>query len=202
MNEHIQIALFFPERVIYDPTKLCNALLEKFPELGQPIILPFDISANQDNGGIPVAIFSQTSEMNLTLTFNNFVFTLFEDKREEKLNILKSFFEIADNFNLKFSRIGYVNNILMPESEILNFKKSKFKDLEIINSEEFQISWFNKITIDDIILNYWQSYNTKKDLTDDLFVTHDVNTLSDEKYDINFNFISKFIKSVDNFLGK
>ena len=200
MNEHTQIVLFFPQRNIYDPTRFSNALLEVFPELGQPVILPFNIGPAQEDNNIPVAIFNQSGDIQLTLTFNNIVFTLFNDNRRKSSEILNKFFSINEKFNLIFSRIGYVNNVLMPASEVEAFKKEKFKDEEIIQSEEFQLAWFNKIVIDNVKVNYWQRFGTNKSLTKDVFVTYDFNTLVEEKLNVDYAFATHFINSVDSIL--
>lgn len=202
MNEHIQVALFFPEQNIYDPTKLANAFLEAFPELGQPVILPFNIGPNQDDSDIPVAFFDQSSEIKLSLTFNNLVITLFNDKRNEKKDIIKKLFSLVSNFGLSFSRIGYINNKLMPESKVSAFKENKFKDKSIINAEEFQLAWFDIINIDNLTVNYWQRFNTNKLLTNDIFVSYDLNTLNEEKHNVDYDFAINFIDSVDTFLSE
>lgn len=202
MNEHIQIALFFPERIIYDPTRVANAFLEKLPELEQPIILPFDIGPNQEQSGIPVVIFDQSSDIKLTLTFNHFMLTLFNDKRNERKEIIKKVFNIINNFQLNFSRIGYVNNILMPESEVLEFKSDKFKDTEIIKAEEFQLGWYNKVTIDNLTVNFWQRFNSNKLISNNIFVTYDLNTLIETKHEVDYKFAINFINSIDNWLNK
>lgn len=202
MNEHIQIALFFPERIIYDPTRVANAFLEKLPKLEQPIILPFDIGPNQEQSGIPVVIFDQSSDIKLTLTFNHFMLTLFNDKRNERKEIIKKVFNIINNFQLNFSRIGYVNNILMPESEVLEFKSDKFKDTEIIKAEEFQLGWYNKVTIDNLTVNFWQRFNSNKLISNNIFVTYDLNTLIETKHEVDYKFAINFINSIDNWLNK
>ncbi|MDD4187258.1 MAG: hypothetical protein PHX04_00575 [Bacilli bacterium] len=202
MNEHIQIALFFPERIIYDPTRVANAFLEKLPELKQPIILPFDIGPNQEGSGIPVVVFDQSSDIKLTLTFNNFVLTLFNDKRKEKKEIIKKIFNVINVFQLNFSRIGYVNNTLMPESDVLKFKSDKFKDPEIIKAEEFQLGWYNKITIDELTVNFWQRFNTNKSISNNVFVSYDLNTLIENIHEVDYKFAINFINNVDNWLSK
>ena len=189
MKEHIQIVYFFEERIIYDPIKIADSFKNEFPILGEPIITPINIHPSSDNN-YPVAIFNRNEYLHITLTFSSLVVTIFKDYQFERDNIISKFFKVVHKNSFKFSRFGYVNNLLLPESAVDNFKNEKFQDREIIEALEFDLAWFNVIKLDGLEVNYWQKYRTNKMLTNDLFVTYDVNTLVDANLNINYDFIN------------
>lgn len=200
MKEHIQIVYFFAERIIYDPIKIADSFKNEFPILGEPIIMPINIHPTNDNNSL-VAIFNQNEYLHITLTFSSFIVTIFKDYQFERDNIISKFFKVANKNSFNFSRFGYVNNWLLPETAVANFKNEKFQDQEIIEALEFDLAWFNVIKLDGLEVNYWQKYRTNKMLTNDLFVTYDVNTLVDDKLNINYDFTINFINTADKLLN-
>lgn len=202
MKENLQIVLFFEKKYVFDPLSLCNEIKENINGIGQPIILPYNISSDSIDDGIPFAIFNQSSDININLSFNNIALTMFERNGKKLISYIEDIFNSFQKFGFKFSRIGYINNFLIDSDEINNYKKAWFKDNNIINSNEFQLAWFENVNVGNIKVNFWKRYTTNKEISDNLFATYDINTLQNDNINVDKKFVVDFIENVNDLYYK
>ena len=195
MGENIQITLYFKERFIYDPNTFIYEVSKKINNLGQAITLPINIGNNNPNDDmIPIIIFQQSQDIQLNANFNNINIVILNLAINVDEIILK-IYDIVENFKLNISRIAFVENKKFSNEVMAKFKKQYFNDKEVIESDEFNFGWHKCEKFDDITVNFWQRFGTNILLSDELYVTYDINTLSDVKNNVDRNFAEKFIKN-------
>lgn len=194
LDNNVQIGLFYDRKYIFEPLKIANELKNKIEELGEPIILPVDEKSNN-----PVIVFDKSSQIRIIMNLNNIMLTLANENDKNINNILKSVFEILKKQKINISRIGYIRNVALGIKEANLFKNNAFESNEIINSNEFQLSYYLKDVIDKISINCWKRYFTDYEK---FLVSFDINTLRDDKHNINYNFALDFINKCRDYIEK
>lgn len=191
MKNSIQIVLFFENNTFYNPAKVASFLVDKVDNIGNPVILPIN-NAPQD-ANLPILIFNQNININITASFQNISIILFE----EEISKAKSFIEIIfDCFKEnKFVRMGVVISSMLNKIEFSHIKLDINSDMILNGSKDFKISWLNEPTINGLIVNRWSSYFSDKSNTDMVLEVLDFNTKIEENIDIDKKFALKFIEA-------
>lgn len=194
MENNIQIGLFFERKFIFDPLTVANKLKEKIPELGEAVLLPVDEKSNA-----PVIIYEKGSLIRIAMSFSSIMITLVDDKDKFSIKSLKNIFEILKKIGIKITRLGYIINVVLGEKEANLFKNNAFESKEIINANEFQLSYYKKDMMAKYKINCWKRYFT--DL-DKFIISFDINTIIDDKHDITYSFTIDFISLCHDYIEK
>ena len=192
MNTH-EIGLFFDRKYIFDPTNFSQKISQKFSELGKPKILPVI-----ENKNTPVIIYDENASLKLFVTLDNLMLHVLLDEKDNEKEYFKIIFSILKEFNINVSRIGLINTVTLGEKEKSLFVNNAFDSKEIINSKEFQLSYFQNIIYNDISLNCWKRYITNNDKFITIF---DINTLKNDNHNIDLKFTIDFIKFATNYMS-
>ncbi len=201
MSNNIQFALFFEEGTIYNPTKLSAKIINKFLEIGDPIILPINTEAPKE-ANIPFMIFNQNSNFQIISNFNNLVITVKGDYIGKIEEIINEIFEIFKKEDISFIRIGYIPSIFIDKEEISKFKNEYMNSDIFTDTVEFQFSWLKKLKLDQIEINCWERNITDSVNFEGLLKCFDFNTSSSKKIDIDKKFIGKFIEFCNEYIDQ
>lgn len=197
MKNSCQISLYLKEGTPYKEDELANKLKKVLPSLKDPMIMSentnFPIEANA-----PIIAFIKNK--NIQFIGNNYYMTI-NISGEEIENYKDDFKKIINNLDgIEFYRIGYVVNNSYDKKNIQKFKIENFKKEEIINSNDFELSWLQDIEINSKKVNCWKRFFTDRSTNEMLNVIVDINTYENEKNDITLEFIEKFIEESDKYI--
>lgn len=201
MSNNIQFVLFFEDGVIYNPTKLSTKIINKFLEIGDPIILPINTETPKE-ANIPFMIFNQNPNFQIISNFNNLVVTVKGDYIGKIEEIINEIFEIFKKEDISFIRIGYVPSIFINKEEINKFKNEYMNSDIFADTIEFQFSWLKKLKLDQIEINCWERNITDSVNFEGLLKCFDFNTSPNKKIDIDKKFIAKFIEFCNEYIDQ
>lgn len=193
-----QISLFFVDNTIYKIDKVSKELVEKIELLKEPILIPQEVNAPKEVN-FPVIIFDKNQEMKLIANFHTMTITIKKKENTDILNLMDGVYDVLENNEIKVYRIGFVYNSSLEHAEIEKFKSQKILDADIINSKNFELSWLKDININNINVNCWQRYYTIEG-NDILNTTFDINTKAEENYQVNREFMKKFIIDAEKYV--
>lgn len=193
MEDNIQIGLFFSRKHIFDPLTMANNFKEKIKSLGEVVLLPVDEKNNN-----PVIIFDKGEDIRLVMTFTNIMITFQNDQDKFFKDSMKKIMEILKKSEMDITRIGYINNKVLGTKEADLFKNNAFDNNEILESDEFQLSYYKKDKIDKLNINCWKRYFTDYEK---FIVSFDINTLIDEQHDINYKFVLDFVDKSQEYIS-
>jgi len=201
MIDNIQIVLFFKPNTSFNPNQIAASINKKNSILGNAVVLP----VNQNEPNMPIIIFNENKDVNLTVTSISTSLIFFEKDLQTHKKTIIDILNIFDHNSVSFSRIGIIITRSLPPSAIKKLKTTIFKDEEIIEADDFLIAWHNTILLDGTKYNCWERYFINSE-SKNLMSLFDINTPMEETYYINEDFIDKCItqsiKYVNNKIKK
>lgn len=201
MKDSFQIVLYFAEDNFYNITMVASELKNKYQEIGDPILLPINNNAPVE-GNYRNLIFMQNEDFQITANFQNIAISLSGEYMEKCKDILSDTIDIFLDNN--FIRIGFVISKVFPEEKIMEIKHQYLKEENVINSKQFELSWFDNIELAGKTINCWKRYisvNTKeKDKL--LLCMFDFNTDANDKSILTKEYIINFIKECKEYHNK
>ena len=69
MKDTREVVLFFKEDTKFTPLNIAQELLNRYPELGNPLVLPESTKKTA-----PLVIFNENSDIQMQTNYNNFTF--------------------------------------------------------------------------------------------------------------------------------
>ena len=199
MKVNSQISLYLADGNKYNELDITRSLIELYPELDKPIIFTensnFPIEANA-----PIFIFDKNAKLNIIGNYYYITIQCNEEYTSKISEITKNITEYLKKNGVKIYRVGYVNMFNEGKDKIQKIKSKYFKEENVIKSDDFELSWLNYININNANCNCWQRYFINKISEDELNNLIDVNTKEDEKVEIDCDFITSFIESVDKYI--
>ena len=197
MRNSITVVLYFEKETIFNPNIISTKLNEKIENIGNSINLPINTSVSED-ANIPIIIFNQNKNINITANFQQISITLFDNMINKVDDIVKKVFNIFSD-DYKFVRIGFIINKIL-ESEYIEKIKNEIKcNNEDIFTYDFKLAWLTELTMNNIKINFWKNYFSDKENTDKILMVLDFNTKAEEKIVVDIDFIFKFLnKCKDN----
>ena len=197
MRNSITVVLYFEEGTIFNPNIISTKLNEEIENIGNSINLPINTGVSED-ANIPIIIFNQNKNINITANFQQISITLFDNMINKVDDIVKKVFNIFSD-NYKFVRIGFVINKIL-DSEYIEKIKNEIKcNNEDIFTYDFKLAWLTELTMNNIKINFWKNYFSDKENTDKILMVLDFNTKAEEKIVVDIDFIFKFLnKCKDN----
>ena len=197
MRNSITVVLYFEEGTIFNPNIISTKLNEEIENIGNSINLPINTGVSED-ANIPIIIFNQNKNINITANFQQISITLFDNMINKVDDIVKKVFNIFSD-DYKFVRIGFIINKIL-ESEYIEKIKNEIKcNNEDIFTYDFKLAWLTELTMNNIKINFWKNYFSDKENTDKILMVLDFNTKAEEKIVVDIDFIFKFLnKCKDN----
>ncbi len=201
MINEIQFVLFFANETMYKLSKMGFLIKEKFPEIGEAIILPINIEASQENNQ-PFIIFNQNPNLQILANFNNIRITVknsFIIRLEEIVfTILKLFLEE----DVALVRVGYVPSLMFDANKKNDFKTSCMNSNIFMDTIDFQFSWLKKLKFDNININCWERSISDSDNFDGLLKMYDFNTCMNQDIIIDKKFIKSFLSFCNRYIDQ
>lgn len=194
MKDEKQIVLFLKKDTKYDNSFLAVSLKNAFPDLGNPMVIPFDIK----NPTQPLIIFNQGC-MSLVMNYNEISFIY--DSNSNNFDLVIQIVDFLENDDFDFIRFGYISTFIQDEKMKNNFLKNMFVNKEEFDSD-FNFSWHRRELIDSVSVNVWQRKLTDLMNKVDLVSVFDINSPIDEEYNINSEFLESFILKCDKYIEK
>ena len=197
MRNSITVVLYFEKETIFNPNIISTKLNEEIENIGNSINLPINTGVSED-ANIPIIIFNQNKNINITANFQQISITLFDNMINKVDDIVKKVFNIFSD-DYKFVRIGFIINKIL-ESEYIEKIKNEIKcNNEDIFTYDFKLAWLTELTMNNIKINFWKNYFSDKENTDKILMVLDFNTKAEEKIVVDIDFIFKFLnKCKDN----
>lgn len=199
MRDNIQLALFFPEGTIYNPTKISAKLIEEFSEIGDPIILPINTDAPKE-ASIPFIIFNQNPNFQIISNFNNITITVKDIYNALIIEIIKKIIVIFKKEEIVFNRIGYLPSLFISKEAIADFRNEFMVSKILEDTVEFQFAWLKKLKLGEIELNCWERNITDSVNFEGLLKCFDFNTILSEKLVIDEKFVNRFIEFCNKYI--
>lgn len=192
MENNIQIGLFFNRDHYFDTILLASKFKEKVEDLGDGAVIPYngDISS-------PLIIFDNSIQIKLMVFANHVLITLPVNQEIFFKKNLKSIIDVLEKEKIELTRIGYLKTIILGEQESILFKNNAFDDNEILHADEYQVSYYKLIKINNLNVNCWKKYMTDKSK---FIISFDLNTLMEEEQNIDYNYVINYIKNCDNYI--
>lgn len=195
MNDNIQVVLFIKGGTLYNPKKIANKIQDKIPELGTPLHLPL----NKEEYSAPLLIYKENRQINFSASLNT-ISVLYEEENERKnKGIILEIMDIFESEDITFDRIGYISTKGHTLKEVKNIKNKLFKDPEVLESSDFQIGWYNPISLNGTKANCWQRYFPDVEV-EKLISVFDINTPKDDNYNITRDFVETFINDANRYV--
>lgn len=201
MNNSVQIALFFEEGTVYNPAIISAKIIEKFSELGNPILLPINTEAPKE-ANVPFIIFNQNVNFQLVLNYHNMLFTFQNSYIKQAKDIAITIFEVFNKEKINFVRIGYVPTFITEEEKKKDFEHKYVCQEELKDVVDYQFSWLKRIKIKDLEFNCWERSISDSNKIKGLLKIYDFNTDADIIIKIDKKFIKDFIDFCDKYMNK
>lgn len=195
MNDSKEICLYFEDYVNYNPMDIAKELCSRYSELGNPVILPVT-----NDRRAPVIIFQENNDFFLRCnheTLNLVVSHVYFNKIESII------FDIVDTFeeyNVKFVRIGYVNNLYFNEDKIEVVRNRYIKEEYTSDMEEFQLFMYKELNTKCGNINAWERLISEGNRKHELLIQFDFNSKQEEKLEFDMKYIKEFIKVSNDYI--
>ena len=184
-RESIQIVLYTTKDLLI-PVRFANEIASNIKKIGQPIILP--TFGQPDDMSVPSVVFQENPEIQIMAGNINTALIFFDMVVD--YNTIKKVVTVLKSQGLAIERIGMIINKKLKEVE--KFKTSHFLDKNVVDAEEFQFGWNTIKTINNLKVNFWERYFNNP--INGFTVSYDINTLFDNKLDLDENTVEKFIE--------
>lgn len=197
MKDNKEVVLFFDINTNFDPLGVAKELSSRYPELGNPTILPptNDIKA-------PVILYKENPDFKLAVSFNNVNFVINHTYFDQISSISFDMVDTFEEFKSSFTRIGYISNVFLSPEEIEKVKDKYLNKNELSDVLDFNLSWYRELDSKMGILNCWERFITDHHDFSDLLCQYDINTPIGEKVDINMKFLKNFFKEANDYIEK
>ena len=196
MKDTKEVILFLKPNSVYTPVTMANELLNRNPELGDPLIFP-----KTKNSANPLFIFSTNENFQLHGGLETVSLLITEKNYNKIASIVFDIIDAFDEAGCSFKRIGYLVSKYQPASCIEKAKRL-YLNLDNVEEEiqEFNLSWYKKINDDELVLNAWERIITDTIDFNELLVQYDINTLNEEEKNFDMKFIKKFFELADSYI--
>lgn len=195
MNDSKEICLYFEDKVNYNPVDIAKELSSRYSELGNAIILPVT-----NDRRAPIIVFQENPEFFLRCnldTFNLVVSHAYFDKIE---GIIFDIIDTFEEFDIKFVRIGYVNNIYFNPDKIDIIRNRYLKDEYTSDMEEFQLFFYKELETKYGNINAWERAISEGNRKHELLMQYDFNSKQEEIPEFDMKYIKEFIKVSNEYL--
>jgi len=194
MDYFKQIFLEFEESTMYKASEITSKLLEKYPDLGNEIILP--INMQEDNKNIPIFVFSQNPNFQIQGNFYNVVISVNHQFIDNFNEIIEFVVETFKNNKNNFVGIACTFQEPIEKEKIHSFKKKHFINFDTIENDEVHFSMIREININEKKTRCLEGYST---LNNEFILHFEFNMKRVDFKILNINYILNFINQCINY---
>ena len=189
MKDTKEIVLFFKDEITFKPVDVAKEILNRYPELGNPIIIP-----ESDNKNVPVIIFNENPDLQMQVSFKMFTIVMNHSYFDKVTSIVFDVVDTFSEFKIDFARIGYIASVFLSPKYI---EKAKKKYLNSKNNDEitdFNFSWYKKLECSFGSINCWERIIVDNNNFKDLLCQFDFNTIATDVISLEMKNIKEFFK--------
>lgn len=194
MNDTKEILLFFNKEYEFKPVQIANEILNRYEVLGNPVLPPVN-----NNPKSPMIVFNSSSDFQISLNKICLTIAINYHFFDELCNIIFDMVDIFEEYNIKFSRIGYLDNRFYPLSMITKIKDNYMNTKAMGDIQEFNLSWYTKLDTKVGTINCWQRFISDTQQYKDLLYQFDFNTEFNKEFEFNMKNIKLFFKTTEEF---
>lgn len=195
MKDTKEIVLFFKDESNFKPVDIAKEVLSRYPELGNPIIIP-----EGDNKSIPVIIFNENPDLQMQVSLKMFTVVMNHSYFDKVTSIV---FDIVDTFlefDVEFCRIGYIASVFLSPKYIEKAKKKYLNNKIIEEVCDFNFSWYKKLECSFGNINCWERIIVDKNNFKDLLCQFDFNTIATDVISLEMKKIKEFFKLTNEYI--
>lgn len=195
MKDTKEIVLFFKDKQDFSPLDVSKELMGRYPELGEPIILP-------DNGvtKAPLVLFNTNSDFQMQISRISLNFVVNHTYFKKMAAIIFDIVDAFESFDAHFFRLGYISSIFFSPNYIEKAKK-RFLNMDNLEGiQDFHISWYKELENSCGVINCWERVITDHLDFPDLLMQYDFNSPIDIDVDFEMKYIKEFLKTTDEYI--
>lgn len=197
MKDTKEIVLFFEEETKFNLVDISKELMNRYPELGEPTILP-----DHGNSKAPLILFNENSEFQIQISRWSLNFIVNHRYFEKLVTIAFDMIDTFEEVECKFYRMGYISSIFLAPQYIDKVKERFLKMENIDDVKEFNLSWYKTIKNKYGTINCWEKFITDTIDFKDLLIQYDFNSPMDVTIDFEMKYIKEFIKTANAYIEK
>lgn len=197
MKDTKEIVLFFKENTNFNLVDVSKEILERFPSLDEPIILP-------DNGKTrsPLILFNTNPEFQIQISRVSVNFVINHVYFRKIESIIFDMVDLFEEMGCSFYRMGYICSIFLSPPYVEKMKKRFLCTDELEDIQEYNLSWYKTLTNKFGRINCWERFITDSNNFKDLLIQYDFNTPINEEISFEMKYIKAFIKTTNDFIEK
>lgn len=195
MKDTKEIVLFFKENSKYVPLDIAKEICERYPELGNPIILP-----EIENKKTPLIVFNENPSFQIQSNVDRLTVVMDHSYFNKVASII---FDMVDAFlevECEFVRIGYISNVFLSPKQIDRAKKKYLNMSEFEDVGDINLSWYRKLDTGCGEINCWERIITDEASFKDLLCQYDFNTKVTEEVKLEMKYIKEFFKVTNEYI--
>lgn len=195
MKDTREIVLFFKEETDFNLLDVSQELVERYPELEDPIILP-------DNGQTksPVILFNRNPELQVQISRVSVNVLVSHNYFDKIASITFDMVDAFEEYECEFYRLGYICSIFLAP-QYVNKAKDHYLNMENVSEiQEYNLSWYKTIENKFGKLNCWERFITGSKDFKDLLIQYDFNTPINEDVNLEMKFIKEFVNTANNYI--
>ena len=197
MDDIREVILYIDKNNKYKAVEAASELLNRWEELGDPIVIPEEKSAK------PLFAFTRNQTFQMEGGRSNVSFIVKEEYFDKIPSIIFDIIDTFEELGVSFKRIGYITSNFYPKSCIEKAKTIYLNEKAFDEPiEEINLSWYRKIPLFSNHINCWERIITDTMAYDNLLVQYDFNTPIDVIFDFDMRSIKEFLKVSHNYMKK
>lgn len=195
MKDTKEIVLFFDKNTSYDTLKVAKEIVDRYPELGNPIILP-----EVEKQKTPLMVFNTNPDFQLQGNYYSINFVVNHNYFDKLSSIIFDLVDTLAEFNCNFIRLGYISNMFLAPQYIEKVKNMFLKLDHLDGVQDFNLSWYKKLETKIGNINCWERFITDSLDFDDLLIQFDFNSPINVTVDFDIKYIKDFIKLSNDYI--
>lgn len=195
MKDTKEIVLFFKDETTFKPIDIAKEILNRYPELGNPIIIP-----ESDNKNVPVIIFNENPDLQMQVSFKMFTIVMRHNYFDKVSSIVFDIVDAFSEFNIDFSRIGYIASVFLSPKYINKAKKKYLNSKLDEDITDFNFSWYKKLECSFGNINCWERIIVDNNNFKDLLCQFDFNTIATDVISLEMKNIKEFFKLTNEYI--
>lgn len=195
MRDTKEIVLFFKGVPTFSPVDVSKELMNRYPELGEPMILP-------DNGvtKAPLIVFNRNPEFQMQLNRSSLNFVVSHNYFDKMASIAFDFVDVFESFDSAFCRLGYISSVFLSPSYVEKAKERYLNVKNLAGVRDFHIGWYKELENKYGTINCWERVITDHFDFEDLLMQYDFNSPSDVDIEFEMKYIKEFLKTANDFI--
>ena len=195
MKDTKEIVLFFKDDVTFKTVDVAKEILNRYPELGSPIIIP-----ESDNKKLPVILFNENPDLQMQVSLHTFNIVMNHSYFDKVTSIVFDIVDAFSEFNIEFVRIGYIASVFLSPKYIARAKKKYLNSNILEEITDFNFSWYKRLECSFGNINCWERIITDDKSFKDLLCQFDFNTIATDVISLAMKNIKEFFKLTNEYI--